>query len=171
MTTSILNRKGTKRSNWLILAFVVVLLAVLVAVGLAWQGALPGVNRAGEPAGTPLARWQAQELDSYRYTLQVGCFCIQEMTRPVVIEVRDGVVAGVTYAGDDSAADPALFEQYATVEALFAVIDEAAAQDPARLDVVYDETTGVPLSVDIDISEMMADEELYLDVSDFEAIE
>lgn len=168
MTTLTLNRK---RSNWLILALVVLLLAVLAAAGLAWKGALPGTTPAGESDQSPLAQWQAQGLDNYRYTLQVGCFCMQEMTRPVVIEVRDGAVATITYADDGTAADPVLFERYSSVEALFAVIEEAAAQDPARLDVVYDETTGVPLSVAIDISQQMADEELYLDVSNFEAIE
>lgn len=168
MTTLALNKK---RNNRLLLAFAVVLLALLAVVALAWNGALPGLAPAGDPGESAYAQWQAQDLDSYRYTLQVGCFCIEEMRRPVVIEVQDGVVAGLTYADDGSAADPALFERYTSVEALFAVIEEAAAQDPARLDVVYDQTTGVPLSVDIDISEQMADEELYLAVSNFEAID
>lgn len=171
MTTVSLNRGRGRRRNWLVAALAVVLLAVLVVVGLVWSGALPGGASADDAGDSPLAQWQAQGVDSYRYTLQVGCFCLQEMTRPVVIEVREGAVSSVTYADDGSAADAALFESYSSVEALFAVIDEAAAQDPARLDVVYDQATGVPLSVDIDISEQMADEELYLDVSNFEAIE
>lgn len=171
MTTVTLNKKRGKRSNWLLLAFVVVLLGVLVVVGLAWNGNLPGFTRADQPAASPLAQWQAQNLDSYRYTLQVGCFCIEEMRRPVVIEIQNGDVASMTYADDGSAADPSLFERYASVESLFAIIDEAAAEDPAKLDVVYDQTTGVPLSMDIDISEQMADEELYLAVSNFEAID
>ena len=44
------------------------------------------------------------------------------------------------------------------------------AQEPARLDVTYNEATGVPQSINIDISEQMADEELYLEVSGFEAL-
>ena len=171
MTTLTLKRKLGKPGNWMILAFALLLVAALVAAGLAWSGALPGGASAEEPGDSALAQWQAQDLNSYRYTLQVGCFCLQEMTRPVVIEVRDGALAGITYADDGSPADPALFEPYTSVEALFTIIDEAAAQDPARLDVVYDQTTGVPLSVDIDISEQMADEELYLDVLNFEAID
>ena len=171
MSTVILNRKLGKPSNWLILAVVAVLLAVLVAVGLTWNGGQPDGTSAEAPGDSPLALWQAQDVDSYRYTLQVGCFCLTDMTRPVVIEVQDGVLASVIYADDGSAADPALFERYTSVEALFGVIDEAAAQNPARLDVVYDETTGVPLSVAIDISEEMADEELYLELSNFETID
>jgi hypothetical protein len=51
-----------------------------------------------------------------------------------------------------------------------AIINEAEAQGAARLDVSYDEATGVPQSIVIDISEQMADEELYLDVSGFEVV-
>jgi hypothetical protein len=36
--------------------------------------------------------------------------------------------------------------------------------------VTYDEVTGVPQSINIDISEQMADEELYLEISGFEAL-
>ncbi|MBK7556184.1 MAG: hypothetical protein IPI55_16730 [Flavobacteriales bacterium] len=43
-------------------------------------------------------------------------------------------------------------------------------REPARLDVTYDEATGVPQSIAIDISEQMADEELYLEISGFEAL-
>lgn len=159
------------RRNWLVLAALVIVVVVAAAAGaMLWErpaAVAPGGQDAPE---SPQALWDAQGPDSYRYTLQVGCFCLTDMTRPVVIEVRDGAVAGVTYADDGSAADPALFEQYDSVEDLFAVIGEAEAQNPARLDVTYDEALGVPLSVDIDISEQMADEELTLTVSSFEAL-
>jgi hypothetical protein len=92
------------------------------------------------------------------------------MTRPVTIEIREGEVVFMTYADDGTAADPALFERYNSVDKLLAIIADAEAQDPARLDVTYDEATGVPTSVNIDISEQIADEELYLEVSDFEEL-
>jgi hypothetical protein len=101
----------------------------------------------------------------------VGCFCIVEMTRPVTVEVIDGEAVSFTYVDDGSAADPALFERYDSIDELFAIIADAEAEDPVRLDVTYDETYGVPTKVDIDISEMIADEELYLEVSGFEALE
>jgi len=156
--------------SWLILAVVVVLIAGGAAVALLWEGPATVAPGGQEEPADPRAVWEAQEVESYRYTLQVSCFCPREMARPVVIEVREGAVASVTYADDGSAADASLFERYDSVEDLFAVISEAKAQDPARLDVVYDEETGVPLSVDIDISEQIVDEELTLTVSDFEAL-
>ena len=173
MSTLSINRN---RRSWLVAALVVVLIIAGAAVALLWDGPGAAVAPGGQDApqaGTyegSYALWEAQGLDSYRYTLQIGCFCLVEMTRPVVIEVRDGAVASVTYAEDGSAADATLFERYDSVEDLFAVISEAQGQDPARLDVTYDEATGVPLSVDIYIIELMADEELYLTVSAFEAL-
>ena len=167
MSTLSINRN---RRNWLVVAFMVVLVVAVAAGAMLWERPLAVAPGGQDAPANPKALWEAQELASYRYTLQVGCFCLVEMTRPVVIEVRDGAVASVTYADDGSAADPMLFEQYDSVEDLFAVIGEAEAQNPARLDVTYDEALGVPLSVDIDISEQMADEELTLTVSEFEAL-
>ena len=159
------------RRLWLLVAALVVLVIAGAAVALLWERPA-AFGPAGQDAPqSPQALWEAQELESYRYTLQVGCFCLTDLTRPVVIEVRDGAVASVTYADDGSAADPALFEQYDSIDDLFAVIADAEAQNPARLDVTYAEETGVPLSVEIDISEEMADEELYLTLSDFEALQ
>jgi hypothetical protein len=157
------------RRIWLLLAALATLLIALAAVVLlggplaVGPGGLDGPQR-------PQALWEAQGYDHYRYTLQVGCFCMTDVTRPVVIEVRDGAVASITYADDGAPADPALFARYDTIDDLFTVIAEAASQNPARLDVTYAAETGVPLSVVIDISEQMADEELYLTVSDFQAL-
>ena len=168
---SILNFKITKENQrgW----FLALLVTFILAVGLVWYiwaNAAPGAPANDEPAQSPAALWESQAIDDYRYTLQVGCFCLVDVTRPVIVEVKDGQVATITYAEDGTAADPALFERYDSIEKLFAIINEAEAQEPARLDVTYDEATGVPQSVVIDISEQMADEELYLEVSDFEAL-
>lgn len=163
-------RLDNNRRIWLLIAVLVILVAAVAAVALLWErpaAVAPGGQDAPE---SPQALWEAQELENYRYTLQVSCFCLREVTRPVVIEVRDGAVANITYADDGSAADPTLFEPYDSIDDLFTIINDAEAQDPARLDVTYAEETGVPLSVNIDISEQMADEELYLTVTDFEAL-
>jgi hypothetical protein len=153
--------------------FLALLVTFILAVGLVWYiwaNATPGASANDAPAQSPAALWESQAVDDYRYKLQVGCFCLVDVTRPVIVEVKDGQVASITYANDGTAADPALFERYDSIDKLFAIINEAEAQEPARLDVTYDEATGVPQSVVIDISEQMADEELYLEVSDFEAL-
>jgi hypothetical protein len=87
-----------------------------------------------------------------------------------LVEVIDGQVDSLTYVEDGTAASLELFESYSSVDKLFGIIDNAAAQDPALMDVTYDETFGVPQEVNIDISEMMADEEIYFTVSGFEPL-
>jgi hypothetical protein len=168
-----LEKNGQKKRGWLLPLVVIVLVALVALAAIALSTNLFGVttgSESGENQG-PQALWESQALDSYRYTLQVGCFCLVEMTKPVTIEVVDGEVASITYVEDGSAADPQLFAPYDSIDKIFSTINEAEAQDPATLDVTYDETYGVPLSVNIDISEMIADEELYLTISDFEALE
>jgi hypothetical protein len=168
---STFNFRITKENqrSWFLALLVTFFLAVAL-VWYIWAGAAPRTSANDKPADTPAALWESQAVDDYRYTLQVGCFCLVDVTRPVIVEVKDGQVASITYADDGTAADPALFERYDSIDNLFAVINEAEAQEPARLDVTYDEATGVPQSIVIDISEQMADEELYLEVSDFEAL-
>ncbi|NEQ86757.1 MAG: hypothetical protein F6K26_43885, partial [Moorea sp. SIO2I5] len=34
-------------------------------------------------------RWETQQLDNYRYRLQVSCYCIGDVTKPVVVEIRN----------------------------------------------------------------------------------
>ena len=170
MTSLSLDPTRNKRRGTVLLSAIIMLALIVTAIGLAWNSTPTKTSSVVQGPETPQALWAAQEIDSYRYTLEVSCFCVQEMTRPVTIEVRDGQVAAITYA-DGSAADPALFERYDSIDGLFALIAEAETQDPARLDVTYAEETGVPLSVDIDISEQMADEELRFQVTGFEVLQ
>lgn len=163
------NKSGKKRF-WL-LAFVLILIIGMVAGVLALSGAFSPDTANNTRPETPQALWESQDIDSYRYTLQLGCFCPPEVREPVVIEVINGETASITYAADGTAANPEWFDNYDTVDKLFNVINTAEAQNPARSDITYDETYGVPLSVSIDISEMMADEEIYITVSDFEPIQ
>jgi hypothetical protein len=166
-----LNRQGRERRGGQWILGIVFLLAAVVAATFVIPGMIGDANGDDSPDDTPAGRWQEQRIADYRYTLQVSCFCIREMVRPVLIEVQDNELASVSYADDGAAADPVLFERFDSVQKLFAIIEDAAAQDPVRLDVTYDETYGVPLSVSYDIDERIADEELSFEVSDFEALD
>jgi len=170
MSTQNVTMKHENRRGWFVAVLVV---SVVLVASLVWYlltDVVPGTAANEVPADTPAAVWAAQGIDDYQYIVQVGCFCIVEATRPVMVEVRDGQVVSLTYVDDGTAADPALFERYDSIDKIFAIISEAEAQEPARLDVIYDEATGVPQSIAIDISEQMADEELYLEISGFEAL-
>lgn len=117
---------------------------------------------------TPQALWESQNIDSYQFDLQIGCFCLFELVQPVRVVVENGEVSSITYLEDGAPADVALFDGFATIDQLFARLAANQAQDPVKFDVTYDETLGIPLSADIDISEMMMDEELQFTVTNFE---
>lgn len=153
--------KHENRRGWFV---AVLLVSIVLVASVVWYllTAESGTVANDGPADTPAMVWADQEIDDYQCIVQVGCFCIAEATRPVIVEVRDGQAVSFTYADDGTAADPALFERYGSIDKILAIISEAEAQEPARLDVTYDEATGVPQSIAIDISEQMADEELYL---------
>ncbi|MFZ0544818.1 MAG: DUF6174 domain-containing protein [Candidatus Promineifilaceae bacterium] len=170
MSELTLGKSTNNKHNWLKPVLLIVFVAAVAVTALALSGTFSGILTTPNTPDTPQALWESQEINSYRYTLQVGCFCMTDLTRPVTIEVQNGEVASITYADDGSTADPALFERYDSIGKLFAVISDAESQNPSQLDVTYDETYGVPLSVSIDISEMIADEELYLQVSNFESL-
>jgi hypothetical protein len=162
-----------RRRSWLSILLVIALVLIGAVVVLAAAGVLAlvptSVTTTIDPDASPRAVWQAQGIDHYRYTLQVSCFCLTDMTRPVTIEVRDGQVVSLTYADDGTAANAELFASYSTAEGLFTIIEEAEAEGAVRLDVVYNEA-GFPISINIDISELMADEELYLTIAEFERL-
>ncbi|NIM92219.1 MAG: hypothetical protein GTO18_00680 [Anaerolineales bacterium] len=121
-----------------------------------------------------LARWESADLADYRYVLRVGCFCPDEIINPVVVEIRGDAVASITYQETgEQPGENALqfFNAYDSVEELFAVIEDAMKQDPAEMSVEYDPNFGVPISISIDYDRMMADEELYLEISEFSELE
>ena len=170
MSTQNVELKHENRRGWFVAALLVIFLLGAGAVWFLWTTVAPDTAVNQVPVDTPAAVWADQGIDDYQYTVQVSCFCMVEATRPVTVEVQDGQAVSLTYADDGTAADPALFERYDSIDKIFAIISEAEAQEPARLDVTYDEATGVPQSIAIDISEQMADEELYLEISGFEPL-
>jgi hypothetical protein len=75
------------------------------------------------------------------------CFCLEEV---VTVDVIDGTVVGGVGSG---LAD--------SVEGWFDVIEEAI-DEAAAVEAEFDPTTGIPVSVYIDVDEMIADEEFGL---------
>lgn len=107
------------------------------------------------------ARWQAASLDRYRMTLQRICFCPSpDYTGPFEVTVADGEVQAVTLNG--AAVDA---ERGESVEALFALIDDAYERGAVDVALEFDPDLGYPTSIGIDYSFQMADEEIGYRVS------
>ena len=154
------------------------LLLVLLALVLS---ACSTVANAGEPKSElDLARekWQAANISHYRFNLFISCFCVFNENMPLVIEVNNGEVVSMEFQNGKEI-DPQfldLFNRYATIDKLFDGLassfdfpgDEQVAAE--KVTVQYDATYGFPTQIDIDFIEQAIDDELYLTVSDFEAL-
>jgi hypothetical protein len=114
--------------------------------------------------------WRTQNISNYRYTLRVSCFCVPEVTQPVVIEVRDGRVASIVAANSRKPVNPEYFKQYNSIPKLFNLIENAIANKAHRVSVTFHPTLGYPTQISIDQSQQIADEERYLTIERLEVI-
>jgi hypothetical protein len=92
------------------------------------------------------AAWVARGITNYRVQLSVVCFCGSDFVRPVLVEVRGGIVVK---AWDLETASPRpTLTPYPSITALF----DAAIAERSRggnVSVSYDRATGVPVRLEI----------------------
>lgn len=117
------------------------------------------VGTDGVDLATSRQQWDAQNLESYRFTYSRQCFCPPQARGPFEVTVRDSKVADVLYKGEGEPMDRPLAE-YQTVEDLFALLADAYDRGAASVRVSYDAETGQPAEIYIDYDEQMADDEV-----------
>ena len=103
-----------------------------------------------------VARWQQAGVADYHFTVERICFCAPAFRGPTTIVVRDG----------RPLAPPTEFGEVATVPKLHAVVQQAIDDQVERLTAEYD-GRGVPLSIQVDPSTRIADDEISFRVTDF----
>ena len=116
------------------------------------------------------ARWRASRPDAYAFTLQVGCFCIAEVTSPVIVEVHGTTVVSRRYEATGESVDARWAAAFPSVDGLFEVIESAVAGGADRLHTEYDPTRGFPREIFVDYYENMADDEMAYVVRDLRAL-
>ena len=92
------------------------------------------------------AAWIARGINDYRVQLQISCFCGGTITRPVLLEVRGGVVSKVW---DLETGKPVVNNTaYPTVTKLF---DDAIAERArgGNVTVAYDQALGIPVRLEV----------------------
>lgn len=115
-------------------------------------------------------KWAEQQIKEYQFVFRRVCFCAPDYVRPVLITVRDGKITMVRYADRDRLpVAPAEFHRYPTVDELFATIETALARQAHRINAIYHPKRGFPVSVFIDYSAGMADEEQGFRVTELKA--
>jgi hypothetical protein len=145
-------------------AAIVVFLVAVFVIPLLVAGGLY-VYALGEPRrqlDAQRALWASQAPDHYRYEVSIGCFCPRELTRPVLIEVEDGIGHVVSYA-DGTSVDPARiasWQQVRTMEGVFDIVDHWIDNRDGTLTVRYDPVDGHPTSIGIDVMTEAVDDEV-----------
>lgn len=118
-------------------------------------------------------KWKSQNIDHYRYTIAVSCFCPFAFVE-VTYEVQNGEV--VNQSIQTSPENPVdeeqvneFYQPYNTIEKVFDYVDEAV-RDADDITIEYNSTYGFPTDVSIDWIELAADDEIYLTLSNFEPL-
>ena len=110
------------------------------------------------------SRWQAAGITSYDFDLQVSCFCIATALGPVTISVRNGHPSAIVSTDSGTAVDSLYFQDYLTVDRLFASLERSISGKPAAFTASYDAAFGFPREASIDGNAQIADDELGLRV-------
>lgn len=137
----------------------------LIILTISTVGSCNSVDAARRMLDEHRRLWQEQNAANYTFTLRVICFCPVDATTPVNIVVSNCDASEITYVGTTTIVEERYFEDYDTVEKLFAVIEDALKQDVHSLQVEYDRIYGYPVRIDIDYIETAVDEEISFSVS------
>lgn len=115
-------------------------------------------------------RWASQHLSNYRYVVQVGCFCPAEVTEPTRIEVRNDAPVAITNLRTGQPDPSPSFQDIATIDQLFVVIQHALTRGADDIKVQYDATYGYPHSIMVDFHRNATDDEISYLVDQFEVL-
>ena len=157
------SRASSVRST--LLGAAILLLASCDVMGLAVE---PAARRS--ELDRQRAKWVQRNVTSYRLTYRRDCFCGAEFTTPTDIEVRSGGIAAANYSDRDDPIPGYVQEGLPTVEALFAIIEDAIARDGDLIEVTYDPLLGYPRRIAIDFRFSRADDEVAHSVLNFEIV-
>lgn len=117
-------------------------------------------------------KWQKANISHYRYSLNLSCFCVFNENMPLMIEVQDGKVVSMGFHNEKEidSTNRELFEKYATIDRIFAELGADLNGAADKVTVEYDANYGFPVKAEIDFVEQAIDDELYLTISNFEAL-
>jgi|RhiMetdeSRZDD1v2_1073273.scaffolds.fasta_scaffold03897_20 uncharacterized protein DUF6174 len=149
------------------LLFIFTLMAIILTACAA-----AAVSGSQTEIGQNKEKWQKANISHYRYNLFISCFCVFNEDMPLLIEVKDGEVVSMEFQSGKEI-DPSLhetFDKYATIDRFFAELETDLNGAADAVTAKYDPTYGFPTEVTIDFVQEATDDELYLTLSNFEAL-
>jgi hypothetical protein len=117
-----------------------------------------------DDATTNLNLWNEKKIENYSFSFKRVCFCPLEYVGPHQIVVKNGKISTVNGAPYNKA------ERYGvmyTIPELLQVIKENIDKKPVKQTLNFNPTYGYPTSVFFDFSEMIADEEIGYEITNF----
>ncbi len=110
-------------------------------------------------------KWESGAGHYYRARISASFFGPREWMLPLIVEVKNGAVIGVSTEGAEpmpASKDWADFaNRHNTIEKVFGLIEKAMADKAERIEVDYDPALGYPMRVVIDPLEQAADDEMH----------
>jgi hypothetical protein len=118
-------------------------------------------------------KWDGQNINHYRYTIAVSCFCPFAGVE-VTYEVLNGQVLNESVQstfGDqiDTAQVSDFYQPYNTIDKVFNYVG-GAIKEADETTIEYDPTYGFPSTVSVDWIKQAIDDETYLTLSNFEPL-
>jgi len=145
-------------------------LSVLALVGLAGCSDVTVSNERLEAIQGELDNqhdlWTSQAISAYEYRFARECPCPADLTRPVLVNVAETVVIGVTYADSGTAVPNSALVSYFTVEGLFRQAQIAINLRADSLVLEYDPVLHYPTLIVVDQYLNLIDDELSLFASE-----
>ncbi len=117
-----------------------------------------------DDATTNLNLWNEKKIVNYSFSFKRVCFCPLEYVGPNQVVVQNGKVATVNGQAYNSA------ERYGvipTISELLEIIKTNIDRKPVKSILNFNPTYGYPTNVFFDFSEMIADEEIGYEVTNF----
>lgn len=134
--------------------------------------ALFAVGCAAEPSPeesqleSALHTWSVHGPSQYSFTWQRSCECTTDTVRPIRITVAGDAITSAVYVDDQTPVSTEVRAGLLTIDGVFDEIAAAIQQNAHSIAVEYDANSGHPISVGVDYSAALADEELALTIKD-----
>jgi len=117
-----------------------------------------------DDATANLNLWNEKKVENYSFSFKRICFCPVEYVGPQQVVVQNGKVVTVNGAAYNSSLRYGVIP---TIPELLLTIKSHIDKKPIRQTLNFNPTYGYPTSVFFDFSEMMADDELGYEVTNF----
>jgi hypothetical protein len=138
---------------------------VLLVCAAAWACSDLGFGlRTATDLERAATQWTRGRPDDYVYAVERLCFCPH--WGPVRVTVRGDSVVSRVFAGSGDPIPDHLRDAFPSVDGLFEMLTEAYEEEAHEIRATYDARSGVPVDFWIDYSEMTADEEVGMRVTE-----